>query len=45
MADQQTDYPEMDYDEHNATYSGFVAGTKYTVIGLAILLILMAAFL
>ncbi len=45
MAGQETDYPEMDYDEHNSTYAGFVAGTKYSVIGLVILLILMAAFL
>ena len=45
MADQENDYPEMDYAAHNGTYDGFVAVTKYTVIGLAILLSLMAAFL
>ena len=48
MADEQSDIPEMDYAEHNSTYAGFVDVTKYTVIAIAIiaiLLILMAIFL
>lgn len=45
MADENTDIPPMDYDEHERTYAGFVTGTKYSIIGCAIILILMAIFL
>jgi len=45
MTDQENDIPQMDYDEHNSTFASFVFATKYSVIGLAILLILMALFL
>jgi len=45
VADQQNDYPEMDYAAHNATYDAFITITKYTVFGLVVLLALMAVFL
>ena len=34
----------MDYKEHERTYKGFLAGTKYLTIATAILLILLAIF-
>jgi hypothetical protein len=45
MAEHETEYPEMDYSAHNATYAGFVGGVKNIVITVAVILILMAAFL
>lgn len=45
MADQEDDHPEMDYSAHRITYDAFIGGTKYTIIAIAIVLILMAAFL
>ena len=38
-------HPAMDYHEHTRTYRGFVAFTKYSLIGLVVLLALMAYFL
>ena len=38
-------HPAMDYAEHNRTYQGFVAFTKYSIIALVVLLALMAYFL
>jgi hypothetical protein len=35
----------MDYEEHERTYQGFLAGTKYMTLALACLLIGMAIFL
>ena len=29
----------MDYAQHEATYSGFVTVTKYTILGIAILMV------
>jgi|GEM_PF-3135455 len=37
--------PEMDEAEHEGTYEGFVAFTKYSVIAMTVLLILGAVFL
>ena len=47
MADHSTSNQEtaMDYAEHEATYAGFIAATKYITAALVVLLILMAAFL
>ena len=46
MADNHTgEHPAMDYPQHERTYSGFLAFTKWSVIGLAALLALMAFFL
>ena len=38
-------HPDMDYAEHEATYAGFVNMTKWGVIFMVSLLILMAYFL
>ena len=35
----------MDYNEHERTYKGFLAWTRYLTITTAIVLILMAIFL
>ncbi|MEQ9143459.1 MAG: aa3-type cytochrome c oxidase subunit IV [Parvibaculaceae bacterium] len=35
----------MDAPEHESTYEGFVAFTKYGIIGSVVLLVLMAIFL
>jgi hypothetical protein len=43
--DTSDGHPAMDYKQHEATYRGFIKGTLYTVIGLALLLIIMAATL
>ncbi len=48
MADNQVSqagHPDMDYPEHEKTFALFVFLTKWTIIGCAILLILMAYFL
>lgn len=47
MADHSSSEHEsaMDYAAHEATYAGFVAGSKYVGGALIVLLILMAAFL
>jgi aa3 type cytochrome c oxidase subunit IV len=48
MTDAKTDgnwRPEMDEAEHEGTYEGFVAFTKYGIIAMTALLILMAVFL
>ena len=37
--------PEMDAEAHESGYEGFVAFTKYSIIGLTVLMILMALFL
>ncbi len=37
--------PEMDAQAHESGYEGFVAFTKYSTIGLVVLMILMAIFL
>ncbi len=36
---------DMDVAEHERTFDGFVAFTKYGIIGCTVLLILMAVFL
>ncbi len=38
-------HPDMDYAEHERTYAGFVAMTKWGVIFLVVLLAGMAKFL
>lgn len=38
-------HPDMDYAEHERTYAGFVALTKYGVIFLVLLMIFMAVTL
>lgn len=38
-------HPDMDYNQHLATYKGFVRGTTAIVIILAVLLIGMRIFL
>ena len=41
-------YPQaagMDYPEHERTYNGFIAGTKWGTISLIVILLLMAFFL
>lgn len=47
MADMQIDggHPDMDYAEHERTYLGFLAVTKWAVIALLVLLAVMAATL
>lgn len=35
----------MDYEEHERTYQGFLAGTKYLTLAIIILLAGMAIFL
>lgn len=35
----------MDYAEHERTYAGFIAMTKWGTIGVVVILILMALFL
>jgi len=47
MADHSTTEHEtaMDYAQHEATYHGFVTGSKYVGGAIIVLLILMAAFL
>lgn len=42
MAEKET---AMDYKEHEKTYALFLALTKYGIVSLVILLILMAFFL
>lgn len=37
--------PNMDYNEHNSTYAGFLRLTKYGIIFLVLLLISMRLFL
>tara|TARA_R110002124_G_scaffold114535_12_gene269271 strand:+ start:11998 stop:12165 length:168 start_codon:yes stop_codon:yes gene_type:complete len=31
----------MDYAQHEATYQGFIAGAKWSVIGLAVTLVIL----
>jgi hypothetical protein len=45
MAEQEGDIPETDQAAHADTYSAFVAGTKYAIVSIAVVLILMAVFL
>jgi hypothetical protein len=45
MAEQEGDIPETDQAAHADTYSAFVAGTKYAIVSIAVVLMLMAAFL
>jgi hypothetical protein len=42
---QSADHPAMDYAEHEKTYRMFLQLIKYTVAGVALLLILLAFFL
>jgi hypothetical protein len=35
----------MDYTAHEKTYAGFIAGTKYSVIGMAILMVSLYFFI
>lgn len=44
MAEEES-APKMDYAEHEATYNLFLTLTKYGIVILAIILILMAIFL
>jgi Bacterial aa3 type cytochrome c oxidase subunit IV len=43
--DMSDGHPAMDYKQHEATYRGFLRGVQYTVIAVALLLIIMAATL
>jgi hypothetical protein len=43
--DTSDGHPAMDYREHERTYSGFLVGTKWLVILVALILIGMAIFL
>ena len=48
MTDEKLDNtwkPEMDAEAHESGYEGFVTFTKYGIIGLTTLMILMAIFL
>lgn len=48
LADNQTDaggHPDMDYAEHQKTYDLFIAMTKWSVISMVVVLVLMAWFL
>lgn len=45
MSDSNETAPEMDYAEHDRTWAGFVAVTKWGTIAIIVLLILMAYFL
>ena len=45
MSDSTETAPEMDYAEHDRTWVGFVAVTKWGTIAIIVLLILMAYFL
>ncbi len=38
-------HPEMDYREHERTYSGFISGVIYGTVISVIVLLLMAVFL
>jgi Bacterial aa3 type cytochrome c oxidase subunit IV len=38
-------HPAMDYKEHERTYAGFLAATKFGIIFCVLLLIAMAVFL
>lgn len=42
MADHES---AMDYSEHERTYAGFLAFTKYGTIAVVVILVLMALFL
>ena len=46
MAEQGADIPSMDYAEHERTYEGFVALTKFTILAILVTLvgILIIAF-
>lgn len=37
--------PQNDYNDHRQTYDAFIGMTKWTTIGVIVLLILMAMFL
>ena len=43
--DTSKGHPAMDYAEHNRTYTGFLRFTKWSVIGMVVLLALMKIFL
>jgi hypothetical protein len=47
MADHSTGEHEtaMDYAQHEATYNGFIAATKYVSAAIIVVLLLLAAFL
>ncbi|HXF52718.1 MAG TPA: aa3-type cytochrome c oxidase subunit IV [Hyphomicrobiaceae bacterium] len=43
--DTSNGHPAMDYAEHERTFRRFVRGTAYAIALVAIVLVLMAAFL
>jgi hypothetical protein len=42
---QTANHPAMDYAEHEKTYRMFIRAIKWTVAGVVLLLVLLAAFL
>jgi hypothetical protein len=45
VADQNDDFRQEEYRTHMETYERFTAMTKYSVIAVVVLLVLMAFFL
>jgi len=43
--DTSNGHPDMDYEEHEKTYAGFLKVSKYGTIVVLVILALMAAFL
>ena len=43
--DTSNGHPDMDYEEHQKTYEGFLKVSKYGTIAILAILALMAAFL
>jgi Bacterial aa3 type cytochrome c oxidase subunit IV len=43
--DTSKGHPAMDYNEHNRTYAGFIAVTKFGVVFLSLLMVAMYVFL
>ena len=43
--DTSNGHPDMDYDEHEKTYAGFLKVSKYSTIVILVIVALMAVFL
>ncbi len=43
--DTSNGQPDMDYNEHEKTYAGFIKVSKYSAIAILTILALMAVFL
>ena len=43
--DTSSGHVEMDYDEHEKTYAGFIKVSKYATIVILVILAMMATFL